>query len=196
MRLFRQVIIGLSLGLAAVTSVQASAAIVTRTINFESSRLFGIGPVGVGPVFSDPVSGNFTMQFDNDPSAPAFTRQYAVVNQLSIPIGNMRVIADYFPIGSFLGLYGEDYDSDLRRTINDFRLTIREPDTPAPFGFLEYYDQTTQATFIGSVSVKITDSVAGAVPEPATWLSMIFGFAAVGAEIRRRNRDPKRIQIA
>lgn len=35
-----------------------------------------------------------------------------------------------------------------------------------------------------------TKSTTPAVPEPATWLTMIIGFAAVGAAMRRRMSDP------
>ncbi|MEM6859004.1 MAG: PEPxxWA-CTERM sorting domain-containing protein [Pseudomonadota bacterium] len=40
------------------------------------------------------------------------------------------------------------------------------------------------------------DNIALSVPEPATWLLMIFGLGAVGASMRRRQKATARIQFA
>ncbi len=45
------------------------------------------------------------------------------------------------------------------------------------------------AAYIGLDNVRITDAgLSGAVPEPAAWLMMIFGFGLTGLATRRRNK--------
>ncbi len=41
-------------------------------------------------------------------------------------------------------------------------------------------------TNVRSSSINLDNIVLGAVPEPATWLMMIIGFATIGAALRRR----------
>ncbi len=40
----------------------------------------------------------------------------------------------------------------------------------------------------GNAAIRLTTATPGAVPEPATWAMMIFGFGAVGSTMRYRRR--------
>jgi Domain of unknown function (DUF4394)/PEP-CTERM motif len=49
---------------------------------------------------------------------------------------------------------------------------------------------TGAATFVGNLASPVF-GITAAIPEPATWMMMIFGFGVVGASMRRRQRSPR-----
>ncbi|WP_114228818.1 MULTISPECIES: PEPxxWA-CTERM sorting domain-containing protein [Sphingomonas] len=51
--------------------------------------------------------------------------------------------------------------------------------------------QTTPGT-----AITATTAIPSAVPEPATWLTMLIGFGAIGASIRLRRRRPTAVAAA
>lgn len=51
--------------------------------------------------------------------------------------------------------------------------------------------QITSAVFSSSVAAFEIDNIAAAVPEPATWAMMIFGFGLVGSTLRNRKSRTK-----
>ena len=55
----------------------------------------------------------------------------------------------------------------------------------ANFAYAEYVD-TRSDELIQSINVAYAVSYVNSVPEPATWIMMISGFAAVGGALRRR----------
>ncbi|WP_419809613.1 PEPxxWA-CTERM sorting domain-containing protein [Sphingomonas sp.] len=63
------------------------------------------------------------------------------------------------------------------QTSSSFRLVAGQSYT---IGFVGDYNGTDSTSFIDGISL------AGAVPEPATWALMIVGFGAVGGSLRRR----------
>jgi hypothetical protein len=67
---------------------------------------------------------------------------------------------------------------------------------PSP---LSAYAFTTRAgdwaNFPLNVGVRLGDSPTAAVPEPATWLMMIFGFGLVGGAMRYRQRQPAKVSF-
>ncbi len=48
-------------------------------------------------------------------------------------------------------------------------------------------------TTLDDLNFEAVIGVAGAVPEPATWLMMIFGFGLVGGAMRYRQRQPAKV---
>lgn len=52
-------------------------------------------------------------------------------------------------------------------------------------------DSLTAVRFISGNGSLGLDTIAGATPEPATWLMMIFGFGLVGSALRRRRLQGK-----
>ncbi len=57
--------------------------------------------------------------------------------------------------------------------------------------------QTNSAIILGSSGGSITNPTPpGGVPEPSTWAMLILGFGAVGATLRRRQRQTARVSFA
>lgn len=85
--------------------------------------------------------------------------------------------------------------SDFNLRIDD--LLARGSDIPIFSGNLNRltvnYTANTNASYGGNLT--FTPLVA-AVPEPATWLMMIMGFAAVGFSMRRRKQQDVRVRYA
>lgn len=50
--------------------------------------------------------------------------------------------------------------------------------------------------FEAALRLKIVREVTGAIPEPSTWAMLILGFGAVGATMRRRQRQTARVSFA
>ncbi|MXO85236.1 PEPxxWA-CTERM sorting domain-containing protein [Altererythrobacter aurantiacus] len=55
------------------------------------------------------------------------------------------------------------------------------------------YTANTNASYGGNLTFT---PLAAAVPEPATWLMMILGFAAIGFSMRRRKDSAVRVNYA
>lgn len=85
----------------------------------------------------------------------------------------------------YVDLSGADLPTSLTQPIT---LALN----PNDFNSVTFTDEVSGGFLpdaIGNLNpTSLTVSVAGAVPEPATWLSMLLGFALLGAGLRRRRR--------
>jgi hypothetical protein len=116
------------------------------------------------------------------------------------PINVTTIDASDFIFG--LGLWNVGGDDQLRLTFYDANNNAIETVTSSPaFGFFGIVNAAgavrAEVDFVGGNGYAPTDDwqaatrrniIPGAVPEPATWGMMLFGFAAVGAALRRSRK--------
>ena len=68
--------------------------------------------------------------------------------------------------------------------------------TALQFTALPGYQPHYWGAIIDDVSVTTPDPVGGAVPEPATWATMMLGFGGLGHAMRRRGARQQRVRFA
>lgn len=71
-------------------------------------------------------------------------------------------------------------------------------DTANPFDAIQFGNTQSGDDFFGFDDMIVGDvqQVTGGVPEPSTWAMLILGFGAVGATLRRRQRQAARVSFA
>ncbi|QTD55384.1 PEPxxWA-CTERM sorting domain-containing protein [Parasphingorhabdus cellanae] len=181
-----------------------AAAGVTTTETFDSfttAAQFNAAPVDAGP-FTVSLSGN-----SNNPAqnliGPAPTNGSFDVNgtpNLSGRISNGGSIFLTFDssISSFSGIFNEINNGNPNKT-----LLFAGGEQVAPvdgfFGIVSDVAFTTIEfqTIAGADDGFALDNVQfGAVPEPATWAFMIFGFGAIGGAMRRQRKANVKVSYA
>lgn len=173
----------LGAALAFATAVQAQgahAAIVDLTIEFTATDfktfVAGEGYVGDGAPY-DPVSGKIGLRFDNSADIEATTE--------GLTIYSFDLPAVYAPKFA----YSRQFDSVSFGTnvepggcwggLVDFCSAIARISTSS--AYMSHFGYGT------ALSLSVDYAIASAaVPEPATWATMIAGFGLVGAATRRR----------
>lgn len=163
----------LAIGLATAMVVAASPASAASYIfDFAGTNLFGGGPiVGSGTLTTD----DMTVQ-QNGRDAQKITGITGTYNGSSITGLNPTIFgADnfYYLMGQFVSGNGLGFDTaagtsaNLFASVGNYRVNSVNP---------------FQSGFVTATS----SAVAGAVPEPATWAMMLFGFGGIGFAMRRR----------
>jgi hypothetical protein len=175
--------------MAIAAAAPASAAVITRTFNFSASNFSGSGSAPISPVV-----GSFTVTFDD----AVFVGQQTsgiTVNSLNMVVGSTVGYGYFTPSGTMhiggisAGVSGVFSGSD------DFLLVLGGAQTASPtFAALTY----TSSAFPGAAFLSTTGSLVEtpAVPEPATWATMLAGFGLLGASMRRRSAAPRVRAIA
>jgi hypothetical protein len=71
-------------------------------------------------------------------------------------------------------------------------------DTANPFDAIQFSNTLSGTDFFGFDDMIVGDvrQVTGGIPEPSTWAMLILGFGAVGATLRRRQRQVARVSFA
>lgn len=189
MRIVKQVTAALIVSLASLSS-QASAAVVLRTFNFTATN-FGSSMPGSEP-FSV-VSGSFSLSFDD--AITVLNQSGVTINSLSIPFSGTARFS-YFSKGGELAIAGNDVNFSTANT-NDFALDIRDANTSSPIGRSFNYSVVGFNDVASTRSVIVSNgSVSPAVPEPATWAMMLFGFGAMGFAMRRKGKVTTNVAFA
>lgn len=146
--------------------------------------------------------GGFVFNFTPTPNTPIFIDpDYAVGYTYEITAGSNSILSAIFPTLPFdtdgYDIYTLDdillasgvYSWDFASGVTGFKLLDIDLDAmidPTDGGAF-----VTGLTFANGNAIQVTqtpivETVAGAVPEPATWGMMILGFGLVGAAARRR----------
>jgi PEP-CTERM motif len=136
------------------------------TISSVEGFIFGRGNNGTVSIY---VGGSF---FSGGP--PIFSSSFSTVG----------------PLDSWQGVYGRNwlltpgtYWAAFSSDGGDAMLGT----APSPLSNYAFTSSGNWFQFPGlNLGIRIADSTAGAVPEPATWAMLLFGFAGAGAMMRRR----------
>ena len=171
------------LAAVAAASLFATPAMAATSVNFTATNFGAIGSATVPPYST--VSGTFSYD-------------YAGGNALTLTAFSLDLGSAHFglaDVGSSFDLGVGELDigalvnggiNNLLGTTNDFQLQLTgfNPLTGSSSGGDMFYTTaSTNALFFGSSA-----SATPAVPEPATWALMLFGFAGMGFALRRQGR--------
>jgi hypothetical protein len=158
-----------------------------------------------GGLYAQPHSGNYSINFGASNNAPTTLSQtFADV------VGGLYTVSFYAYNGLYAGDPGSRPYNFLTASVGDQSATLADN---VRGGFISpaCSDCWVQGTFtftgtgsdtlsiaaisdfnywhLDDVSVTLSSSTTGAVPEPATWAMMVSGFGLMGAAMRRRRRD-------
>jgi hypothetical protein len=180
-----RIIFSLFLILAAcLTNIsEARAALTLRTINFTTGSFFP-SPFVFPPVIAPPVTGSISVIFDNSNPDITINRNPAIINSLSLPFSTPSTFEIAF--NGFNLIYGNSNGLDLSSQQFDFALilfpSVSNRDIQSSF---RYFDPVRNITFSSGffTSTRIDVSL---VPEPSTWMLLLFGFGFIGYSARLR----------
>ncbi|MBW6530742.1 PEPxxWA-CTERM sorting domain-containing protein [Sphingomonas sp. RRHST34] len=189
----KRMLSGVALVGAAVTASPASA--VTTLFEFSGAITSQTGSVPFDPARSY-VGESFSGQVRFDPEVAyeghmsAFDRISVIVigDQLTIDTPNDSAFSTVYANGDrFIGIppfnpVQFSSGSATSSCAGSGGVTITGPTTMS-FSFGCF---SGGARLSGSGTYRVAGGAAGAVPEPATWLTMILGFAAIGYSMRRK----------
>lgn len=162
---------------ACAFALPVHATTITRTYDFVASDFYLLSSV-VTPLALPPVTGSFTLTFDNSASFDAKTTGI-VQNNLSIM--NDVLQFSYFQPWDEIIIGSPDFLA----APNMFYLPIYNASGVPSAPFFQYRN-----VFIDpwptAISVVVTAEGGSALPEPASWALMVGGLGAVGYAMRRR----------
>lgn len=128
--------------------------------------------IGAGAEFTGGVGNNRFLSLDFDDSMLTITGLRT--GQLGGTVFELSNISNAFSAFAFTSSTIRGFDgSDISLTNGVLRLDFIGTNFDA-----------------GDTAVLAVESVSGAVPEPATWLMLLFGFAAIGGAMRRGKAMP------
>ncbi len=180
----------------------AAGATTTETFDsFTTAAQFNVSPVDAGP-FTVSLSGN-----SNSPSqnliGPGFTNGSFDVNGTPSLSGRITDGGSIFlnfdnSISSFSAIFNQINNGNPNKT-----LLFAGGDQVSPvdgfFGIVSdvAFDTVEFRSIAGSDDGFAFDNVQfGAVPEPATWAFMIFGFGTIGGAMRRQRKANVKVSYA
>lgn len=181
-----------------------------------SAELFTFSGVLSGSQESPPVStigkGTVTVTFDdvthlmsydvffNDLSAPTTAAHIHVRPDLLTPVGGVATEVPFFtgfPIGVTEGVFVGAFDMTLASSYNPAFLnnavnmgSTATAEASLLAALLEgraYFNIHTTAFPSGEIRANLLNEI----PEPATWMMLLGGFAAIGLAFRRRRPSPE-----
>jgi hypothetical protein len=190
---------------AAVVEYTSFAAFSASTTNLLSYNFNGIAPAGsftnpsslpVGPASFSPYPSNFLFVIDTNAGFGSYGVPY-LSSQQGNPVGLNISISPTTAIGFFYGSYlsasdplsvslstGDTFIVDLPSTTST--TSFIGFTSSSPITSVQFLDNSSTAGSIDLTSFAVL-GVASAVPELATWLMILLGFAALGFIAHRRN---------
>ena len=160
----------------------AAAGTITRTYEFEGDGFADVLGSATPPI--DPLFGDATVTFDPTVTATDVTTGI-LLNNLNVSLGS-QIAWSYDPVSDILSLGGLGCGgvANVCNGENDFRYDIHDPAGAFPVtSFAEY----TSASYPQSIfEASGGEIVLGAVPEPASWVTMMLGAGLLGLAARRR----------
>lgn len=155
--------------------------------------VFGDGTTGTDPVSA--VIGNGGL---NGSGSDEFVFQIGPVTGDFIGLGSGSVTSSF----SLEATNGLEFSSVIfNNGVSNFNLLVssllaRGSDIPIFSGNVNRLTVNYNASGNASYGGNLTFTPQAAVPEPATWMMMIFGFAAVGFAMRKRKAPEARVRYA
>ena len=174
----------LALG-ASVSSAQAS--IITLNFNFSVTDFADV-PFFVDPAPVDPVTGSFSVTFDNATDLIDVTTGVSMTS-LNIDLGSPLVFSYFSLLDEFVigGLSGGA--SGVAPGTDDFALPISSVSTNPFIRFTFFYTQEEDLDSVWeSRNVTLTSNGGAAVPEPSTLTLLGFGLAGIVVRRLRQRR--------
>lgn len=193
---------GIAAALVCATAAQAAITVYSVTLNGASESPPNASPgVGSGFVTIDTIAntmavdltfsgllGTTTASHIHAPTAAPFTGTAGVATTTPTFTG--------FPLGVTSGSYSHTFDLLLASSYNPAYVTANGGTVAGAEAALLSSIASGQAYLNIHTTVVPGGEIRGfliAVPEPATWMTMLLGFAAIGFVIRRRRTSLSRV---
>jgi hypothetical protein len=168
----------------ATAATSAGASTITRTFTFSVSGFVDGNGVLTPPV--DPVQGKVTVTWDPAVDVVGVTSGITL-DSLNLALGS-PISYDYETFSGVLTIGGTQDNEGVGDGTDDFNMIIKHAPSIAPTLYSFLYSQSPDVTyFVNTVDSVKTVSVP--LPEPATWVSLILGFGALGGVARRRRAE-------
>lgn len=159
----------------------ASATIIDRTFEVTGTDFYLLYGDGSVPPLADPLDIKFHIRFDNSSDTIQSTDNLTI-DSFNLPYDSTwsySVINDVFTIGSFA------YDGGCIQYDSTYCVSILHVSSFPYANGVEEHSSTGGSWIAGSTSVGIFAQPAP-VPESASWMMMVGGFATVGSALRRK----------
>jgi hypothetical protein len=174
---------GVALGAATLAGVPAQAVTVTETYRVTGSGFDDLLNLAPAPFSSAEVV--FSLNFDRALQYNGATDVITLVSS-TLPLSSALALT-YSPVTQTIFVGGSSAGTaGFTLLADDFSIVANIANAASPTGFTIGY--TTAAT---PGSLFATFATITAVPEPAAWIMMIFGFGAAGMALRRGERRPR-----
>jgi len=193
-----------------LVSVAAHASVITSLPGDTAVAMPGINSLTAGPQTFGPITFTSTNTYELDPSVFGWNEGYGyVVGGAPLAGLNAEVGAINFVFSSTVAavladlgwsIPGNSGSLPVTAEIFDSSNTLLESLTlssdgsvnDVPLGFYGFQRGTAEIKSLrlsnGFITGRSFSFSTGAVPEPATWLTMIVGFGLMGAAMRRRQK--------
>jgi hypothetical protein len=195
-------VVGIAAALLCATTAQAAITVYGVTLNGASESPPNASPgVGSGTVTIDTIAntmavsltfsgllGTTTASHIHAPTAAPFTGTAGVATTTPTFTG--------FPLGVTSGSYSNVFDLLMASSYNPAYITANGGTVAGAEAALLSSITSGQAYLNIHTTVVPGGEIRGflvAVPEPATWMTMLLGFAAIGFALRRRRTSPARV---
>ncbi|PZU09519.1 PEP-CTERM sorting domain-containing protein [Sphingomonas sp.] len=182
-------------------SIPAHAALITKTIDFSANDFVDLNGSAV-PLYSS-ASGSFTLTFDTSLDYAGDTANIIVNSFSGVPVASPFGFTYYASSGflfiggtqngpNYVGYGTDDYALvlDLTNLAAPRAVTCADPGincgaSTGDAGILVsgYTSSLSNTAFFQKAAATVVTSD---VPEPASWMTMMLGFAGIGALARRR----------
>lgn len=177
---------------ACLATAPSDAAVLTRTFIVTASDYVSFGgstnPIGA-------MSGEFTVSYD-DSTSGVFTTptDFRIVTAQGVNAGPFSVVpvALYVQAMPAMGVPARivvrgaaGATGPVMPGVDDFYFGF-EAEGPAERGVMMSFQLAAGKLPYLATNARVSERTSSAVPEPATWLTMLLGFGALGAVFRRR----------
>jgi|SRR6187402_135643 len=176
---------GIALAAALAAAAPASAQMITERVNFRITNLKNpFDSAILSPV--DPVIGSVTITFDKSNDYLDSTDNIQL-NNLNTILGS-PIAFSYYSQFNYLIIGGLSAGtSSILGGTNDFILQFALATTP-PVGIASFTYSRGGNWWSASGRDAVVEARISPAPEPATWASMLAGFALIGGTLRMRRR--------
>ena len=164
----------------ALSVASAQASIITLNYDFSTIGFNAGAPV-------DPVTGSFSVTFDNATDLADVTSGISVTN-LNIALGSAPAFTYESSLDRFIiGVLNEGADALLSGT-DDIALVLDQVSTNPTFELFIYSTASIADDNFSTFEGELTTPVPSAVPEPATLCLLGLGLAGMGAQRWRQRK--------